>query len=199
MLRQLGDAGYVERVGDLWMIRKIAAVFPDGTADRSAHRSAVEVPELLPAGLQDDPSDEYADGPRLHRLVRLADAPVDTVTHDRALGDILVRGEFLTCCLADACGLVVLRGCSSNVYLPREDDNMIVGLRPVEAARALFLQWNQSGTPPELPHLAGWFFVDDGFAADFEAWAPRDADDWGVDVESWVERMQRQRAAAGLG
>ena len=74
---------------------------------------------------------------------------------------------------------------------------MIVGLTPIEAARALYLQWLQSGKSPELPHYEGWMFADDGYIA-FPCC-------WGEDalyamelVEPIDEQIRRQRTAAGL-
>jgi hypothetical protein len=154
----------------------------------------------MPERLANEPprteAERRAELERLHRLVRLADQPMATITHDRALGDIAVRGEPLNEPLIEACALTVLRGRSANVYLPCNSE-MIVGLTPIEAARALYLQWLQSGQSPKLPHYEGWLFADDGYIA-----VP---DCWGEDalyaielVEPIDEQIRRQRAAAGL-
>jgi hypothetical protein len=122
---------------------------------------------------------------------------VETVTHDAVLGDLCIRSEPVNDCLAEACALTVMGGRSTNVYLPCNSE-MIVGLRPAEAARALYLRWQRTGVPPVLPNGMAWFFLDDGFAAygwrpvsiPFERWC---AIDEPVDV-----RVRRQRKAAGL-
>jgi hypothetical protein len=122
------------------------------------------------------------------------------VTHDVALGDIRIRGIPLDACLAEACAFAVLRGRSLNVYPPTGP--MLVALTPAEGARALFVKWRQSGLPPEPPYRGGtaWFLMDDGVAAAPGCWQPLGASrDWRMLEEPFLDRIARQRAAAGLG
>lgn len=151
--------------------------------------------EALREPLQDALQERQREARQLAYLVGLADEPVPAVTHDRALGNIRVRGFFLDQCLAEACAFAVLRGRSINVYLPV--GAMVVGLQPIEGARALHLKWRQSGVPPELPGR-GWLLFDDGVASAPGCWKPEGAGrQWSE--EPFLERIQRQRAAAGLG
>jgi hypothetical protein len=88
-----------------------------------------------------------------------------------------------------------------NVY-PMGDE-MIVALRPIEGARALYLRWQQSGEPPGLPNEDVWLFADDGIVAIPQFWACDGIDpyEWCDDEranESIGDLMQRQREAAGL-
>jgi hypothetical protein len=194
VLQQLGKLGYVQRVGEYWMLRTFQQSSAEVTADRSALGAADPLPIQPPVG----PPDEQADLLRLHRLVRLADAPVDGVSHDAALGDIAIRGEPLTDCLAEACAYVVLRGRTMNVYLPGEDAEMLVGLSPAEAARALHVRWRQTGVPPEPHNELAWLYGDDGIIAD--GWSPVGVDlcEWWEREEPLDQRIRRQRQAAGL-
>jgi hypothetical protein len=198
LLRQLAAPGYVERVGDLWRIRRFAGVSRVASADRSADGPAVELPDLLPNRPHDDWLDPQLDLPRLHRMVRMANAPVDGVTHDGVLGDIRVKGHFLNNCVAEACAIVVLFGKTANIY-PACDSEMTVGLRPIEAARALFLRWQQSGVATSFPDEDRWLRADDGLIAVSDCFIPagQDPDNW-VEEEPIDERIQRQRLAAGL-
>jgi hypothetical protein len=140
---------------------------------------------------------------RLHRLVALATEPVPTVTHDAALGDIEIRGWPLDDLVLQACAWTVLRGRSQNVYPPGESAEMLVALSPVEAARALYLRWAQSGRPPELLNDEAWFFADDGLIASPASWMPPEYDDydtWLCDMmqQTGAEQIHRMRRAAGL-
>jgi hypothetical protein len=161
------------------------------------------LPTRLPERLSNEPprteAERRADLERLQRLVALADAPVETVTCDRALGDIAIPGESFGYCLADAAALIVLAGRAMNVYLPGEEAPMIVGLRPIEAARALNVQWQQSGVPPDLPHWEGWLFAPDGVIANPECWRVEYREP-GIyfDLEPLDEQVRRQREAAGI-
>ncbi len=205
-LRQLAQVGYVQRIADIWTLRAV------GTADRvgdsavqTADAGAVGVPNGPPLGVPVGPllgePDPMAERERLRRLVQLADAPVATVVHDRVLGDLAIeRGPIafvLDGCLAEGCAYVVLLGATRNVYLPGEEMEMLVGLTPVEAARALHLRWAQSGQPPELLNVQAWIFLDDGIA--LTGWRPADADENWFDPEPLDERVHRQRELAGLG
>jgi hypothetical protein len=211
LLLQLGRVGYVQQVGDLWTLRTV------GTADLpldSAVHAAVPTGVLTAVGLPVGQGVGLADGlpvgpalgepdpqselQRLHRLVRLADAPIPTVTHDQALGDIAIRAAPLDVMLVDGCGLVVLRGRSANVYPPCGAPRMLVGLQPAEGARALYLRWSQSGQPPNLPRPSAWITVEDGFVATPGAWRPAGAPMGWMDPEDVRVRVARQRAAAGL-
>lgn len=224
LLRQIAQVGYVQQVGDLWMLRTVGtAVGLGNSAVQTAVPTAVELPVAPAIGLADGlpigPADGLPDGlperlpnepprteaerradrNRLHRLVQLASEPVDTVTHDQALGDIAIRGEFLDYCLAEAAVYVVLAGHAMNVYLPGADARMIVALKPIEAARALYVRWQQSGASPELPHYEGWLFAADGAIADPCCWLPEYREP-GIyfDLEPIDEQIRRQRAEAGL-
>jgi hypothetical protein len=199
LLRRLGELSLVERVGDYWMIRRFGAV----SADHSALGNAVGLQDGLPVHRQDGPPDGESDQQRLERLVRMADVPVDTVTHDAALGDVaILRGTlafYLDDCIVEACALVVLRGQQMNVYPPRPEDELLVALTPVEAARALHVRWRQSGRPPGLPNPEAWLHGDDGVIA--YGWRPTgiDPDVWDCEiVEPLHVRVHRQRVAAGL-
>jgi len=206
LLRRLGELGYVEHIGEFWAVRRFAAVSEDGTAVPSAVGSADPsavglpngLPDHLPLQQPDGPPDGQAERQRLHRLVRLADAPVQTVTHDAALGEIAVRSIALDDAIVEACALTVLRGRSANVYLPCGAPQMLVGLSPAESARALFLRWGQSGRPPDLARPSAWITVPDGFIATSGAWRPVGAPAGWMDQEDVRVRVQRQRAAAGL-
>ena len=208
LLRTLGERGYVDHVGELWTIRRFSSSSPEPSQLPSPDRLQVPSPDHLSAPLRehfqdrlpDAPSEEQADGRRLRQLVGLSDEPVAGVTHDVALGDLRIRGIRADDCLAEACTFAVLRGKSLNVYLPV--GAMLTSLSPAEAARTLYLRWRQSGQPPELPHLGGaaWLLLDDGVVAARGAWKPVGAGrDWAALEEPIVDRIQRQRAAAGLG
>ena len=158
------------------------------TSGSSSNRAA-------PTGPRVEQSDEQAERQRLQQLVQLADEPKPTVTHDQTLGDLRIRGAPVDRCLAEACAFAVLRGRSLNVYPPT--GAMLVALTPVEGGRALHVRWRQSGVPPELPGR-GWLFFDDGVASAPGCWKPEGAGrQW--PEEPFLERIARQRAAAGLG
>jgi hypothetical protein len=125
---------------------------------------------------------------------------VASVEHDAALGDVTIRGVPLDDALLQACAWVVLRGRSANVCPVGETNEMLVGLAPIEAARALFVRWQQSGVPPELLNDEAWLFADDGLIASPDCWRPEnvDADIWLCEMEPIDQQIRRQRAAAGL-
>ncbi|MGH3304005.1 MAG: hypothetical protein ACRDOK_20480 [Streptosporangiaceae bacterium] len=201
LLRRLGQLGYVEKVGDLWMPRGFGAGSAGQPASQATRLLADEQLGFLPGGPQavspDSSPPRQADRLRLQRLATLADTPVASVEHDVALGNVMIRGEPMTTCLADACAFVLLRGRSANVYLPC-GAQMLVGLTPVEAARVLYLRWQQSGAPPDLPHEDAWIVIDDGIIACPNAWRPASADESWIEPEELGRRVQRQRVAAGL-
>jgi|HubBroStandDraft_2_1064218.scaffolds.fasta_scaffold06849_2 hypothetical protein len=212
ILRKLGSLGFVERVGDLWMTRsfsqsipvvtQVTTQVPLGVRPGEALREPLlERPqEPLREPLQEAHQEGHEDRQRLGHLVGLADEPVPTVTHDRALGDIRIRGIPLDACLVEACAFAVLRGRSLNIYPP--SGPMIVNLSPGEGARALYLKWKQSGQPPEPPYRGGtgWFSMDDGISSAPGCWQPLGASrDWRMTEEPFLDRIARQRAAAGLG
>jgi hypothetical protein len=212
-LRRLGELNYVERVGDLWMLRR----FGSGTADESAVHDGTNghliggamangQPMGPPVGLSVERPNGQANGQaveqaerlRLARLVQQASDPVGTVTHDAAFGDIMIRGAALDSAIVEACAIVVLLGRSANVYPPCGAARMIVGLSPAESARALYLRWIQSGQPPELSRASAWIAVEDGIVATPGFWRPSGASAGWVDPEDVRARVGRQRAAAGL-
>jgi hypothetical protein len=213
-LYRLGSLGYVEKVGDLWMVRRISAGSPGSPVSQPASTLPgyspgypPGYPAWIPAASppsysQVDPaavsSVESAERTRLVRLVELAVDPVATVTHDAAFGDIKVRSIHLDGAIVEACAIVVLLGRSTNVYPPCSAPQMLVGLAPAEAARALFLRWSQSGHPPELPREGAWIRVPDGIVASSSYWRPAGAPESWVDPEDVRVRVQRQRVAAGL-
>src|SRR5208282_4742752 len=98
LLHRLGALGYVERIGDLWTIRRISAGSPGSPAGSLAGLSPGHPPGYSPgppAGLSPgyppgdlarslpgDPVGDSAERVRLIRLVELAVEPVETVTHD---------------------------------------------------------------------------------------------------------------------
>ena len=135
---------------------------------------------------------------RLQRLVQQATDPVSTVTHDAAFGNIAIRTAALDGVLVEACAYGVLFGRSANVYLPCGAPQMLVGLQPAEAARALYLRWQQSGQPPELSRPGAWIVVPDGIVATPGFWRPRGAPASYVDPEDVRARVVRQRTAAGI-
>lgn len=147
LLRQLAQVGYVQRVGDLWMLRLVGTAdglrdFPVATAVGTADGLAVGLPVALavgpPVGLGVAPAvgaadrlpervpnepprneaERRADLDRLHRLVAFATEPVATVTHDAVLGNIEIRAWPLDELLEEACAWTVLQGRSQNVYPP---------------------------------------------------------------------------------
>ncbi len=224
LLRQLAQVGYVQQVGDLWVLRTLGTAVglgdsPVPTAVLTAVGLGVGLPVRPPVGLGVAPADGLPDGlperlpnepprtdgerradlERLHRLVALADTPVDTVSHDQALGDVAIRGEPLDDCLAEAAAHVVLAGRAMNVYLPGAGAPMIVSLRPTEGARALHVWWQQSGVPPTLPHGEGWFFSNDGMIANPACWL-LEYRQLGIvfGLESLDDQLHRQRAEVGL-
>ena len=199
LLRTLNDRGFVEHVGDLWTIRRISGRYSEPLPVSPSVGHQENLSERLREGLSDHQGDrlseEQAERHRLGHLVSLADSPVDGVTHDVALGNLRIRGTRVDACISEACAFAVLRGRSLNVY-PFYGE-MLTALQPAEAARALFIRWRQSGRPPELPGR-GWFLLDDGVATAPSAWRPQGAGrEWRE--EPIVQRIARQRAAAGLG
>ena len=210
-LRRIGALGYVDRVGELWMIRQFSGSRPaDHSANGFADPTASGLPNGLPNGLSnhlsshlpahrpDEPRNSQADLQRLHRLVQQATEPVPTVTHDAAFGNLAVRSIALDAALAEACALVVLSGRNANVYPPCGAPLMVVGLSPAEAARAIFLRWHQSGQPPDLARPGAWITVPDGIVAMPGSWRPSGAPAGWVDPEDVRVRVGRLRATAGL-
>ncbi|HEY6357584.1 MAG TPA: hypothetical protein VIX35_05045 [Vicinamibacterales bacterium] len=123
---------------------------------------------------------------------------MESVTSDRALGNIAIRAVPLDDVLVEACAIVVLSGRNANVYPPCGAPQMLVGLQPTEGARALYLRWTQSGQPPDLPRLSAWITTEDGIVAMPGSWRPMGASTSYVDPEDVRLRIMRQRAAAGL-
>ena len=207
VLRRMGALGLVEKIGDLWVTRgfsqsvpvptRVATQVALGEPFGETPREPLGVPPREP--LQVGHEEVHAERQRLGHLVALADAPAAGVTHDVVFGNIRVRGVPLDDCLVEACAFAVLRGRSLNVYPLL--GAMIVGLTPVEGARALYLRWRQSGVPPEPPYRGGtrWFTLDDGIVASPGSWKPEGADRQWRAPESFIDRVARQRAAAGLG
>jgi hypothetical protein len=208
-LQRLGQLNYVERVGDLWMVRRFGGDTGGAAGDPSKFAPPVAPPVGLPGGL---PTWSPAGSPtglvngqaalqpeqlRLTRLVGQATEPVPTVTHDAAFGDIAIRGAALDGVLVEACAIVVLSGRRMNVYPPFAP-HMLVGLAPAEGARALYLRWQQSGAPPELARPGAWITVEDGIVAAPSFWRPADAPAGWFDQEDVRTRIGRQRRAAGL-
>ena len=218
-LRRLGELNYVSRIGDLWTV----SVFDGRTAGGQAMNSGMDgypVADGYPvgslpnghtlangyptqyftgqaSGLVNEQAAEQAERLRLARLVHQASDPAPTVTHDAAFGNIAIRSIALDGALAEACALVVLLGRNANVYLPC-GAQMLVGLSPVESARALFLRWAQSGQPPDLARPSAWITVPDGIIASSGFWRPAGASASWVDPEDVRVRIQRQRRVAGL-
>lgn len=212
VLHRLGKLGYVEKAGDMWFLRgfsnsasnMLGTEFGGGSGGVLGTQLPAVSPAQLPTGtLATTPGgspNELLEQSRLQQLVQLADAPVPSVTHDAVLGNIRIRGLFVDDCISEACAFAVLRGRSLNAYLP--DGPMLVGLTPVEGARALHLRWKQSGMPPEPPHRGGsaWITAVDGVIALPGCWKPLGAGpQWESLEEPILARLQRQRAAAGLG
>lgn len=213
-LYRIGQLNYVEKVSDLWMIRRYNGGTDGWNGDANGSGSSVGSPTGLPFGLStgspveptmgsangsvNGQATELAERTRLLRLVGQATEPVPTVTHDAALGDIRIRSIALDGVLVEACALVVLSGRSSNVYPPCAAPRMIVGLSPAESARGLFLRWSQSGKPPELARESAWITAPDGIVATSGSWRPAGASMGWVDPEDIRARIQRQRVAAGL-
>ena len=142
--------------------------------------------------------DEQTERLRLGQLVGMADSDVAGVTHDGVFGDVRIRGRFVDDCLTEACAFAVLRGRPLNVY--PLTGSMLVALTPIEGGRALYIRWRQSGLPPEPPFRGGtgWLLLNDGIAAAPGFWRPVGADRRWIE-EPCLERIQRQRAEAGLG
>lgn len=221
LLNPLLQVGYVQKVGDLWTLRSVGTAvgtgeFPSATAVGTAVGLPVPPPLGLPEGLPVVPAhgppwspmdeirpagfDVWEPDPsarlrRLRMLVALATEPHASVTHDATLGDIAVRGWELDEWMTQACALAVLRGKSMNAY-PHYGDEMIVALTPIEAARALFLQWRR-GKPPELPNEEVWIFLDDGVAT-LPACPDGIIDEDDECNVPLPRRIHRQRRAAGL-
>jgi len=216
LLRRIAELNYIERVGDLWMVRHFGGA-PDANANGSfSHGGAnghavglvptsgslmgplLELPAGSANGLVNGQATELAERTRLLRLVGQATEPVASVTHDAAFGNLAIRGAPLDAALVEASALVVLLGQNANVYPPCGAPQMLVGLSPAEGARALYLRWSQSGRPPDLPRSSAWIRVPDGFVATSGAWRPVGALASWVDSEDVRVRVQRQRHAAGL-
>ena len=217
VLQRLGAVGYVERAGDLWLLRGFPRSSVDSSAVQSATgpafgpptpspmglpmRSPVGSGVQLPTGSPIGSPDEQLERQRLQELVALADSEVVGVTHDVALGNLRIRGMFVDDCVVEACSFAVLGGRSINVY-PPGPGGMLVNLSPAEAAHALFLKWKQSGVAPELPYRGGsaWLTLDDGVVAARGCWRPLGAPpQWQTLEEPLGNRIARQRAEAGLG
>jgi|HubBroStandDraft_2_1064218.scaffolds.fasta_scaffold01740_6 hypothetical protein len=218
-LRRIGELNYVSRIGDLWTV----SVFDGRSAgiqavhgESNGYPSAVGYPVPPPpngygtpngyptqhfagpaTGLQDRQATGQAERERLARLIGQATEPVPTVTHDAAFGDLAIRGVAVDAALGEACAIVVLSGLRKNVYPPCGAP-MLVGLAPAEGARALYLRWVQSGSPPELPRPGAWVVIPDGVVATPGYWKPLGAPVGWVDPEDVRTRIGRQRAAAGL-
>ncbi len=108
------------------------------------------------------------------------------------------RGAALDAAIYEACAFVVLLGRSANVYPPCGAPHMIVGLTPIESARALYLRWSQSGQPPDLARPSTWITAPDGIVASSTYWRPAGAPVGWIDPEDILVRIARQRAAAKL-
>ena len=215
LLQRLGQLNYVERVGDLWMVKRfdgapsggapgvsgdVAAGLVGGPPAIGPHGASPVGPHVGSAsGPVDAQSVRQAERQRLARLVQQANDPVSGVTHDAALGDLAVRGFASGGWLLEASAIVVLLGRSANVYPPCGAPRMLVALQPAEGARALFLRWGQSGQPPEIPRPGAWIHLDDGIAATPGFWAPAGAPAGWVDPEDVRARIGRLRAAEGIG
>lgn len=219
-LRRLGELNYVSRIGDLWT----ASIFDGRTAGGPAAHGVMDGYLLAdgstveplsngyastngypaqrftgqPGGQVNGRFTEQAERQRLIRLVHQATEPVASVTHDVAFGNLAVRSIAVDDALAEACAFVVLSGRNMNVYPPCGAPHMIVGLSPAEGARGLFLRWQQSGAPPELPRSGAWIRIPDGIVATPGAWRPAGAPAGWVDPEDVRVRIMRQRAAVGL-
>jgi hypothetical protein len=214
LLRRLGELNYIEKIGSLWMIRRLDGATSATLGATNGHANgyplALESPAASPVGLLTGPANgqltqqvngqtkEQADRLRLAWLVQQATEPVGTVTHDVAFGNLAVRGMAVDAVLAEACAIVVLAGRSANVYLPCGAPYMLVGLSPAEGARALFLRWQQSSQPPELPRSGAWITIEDGIVATPGYWRPLGASPGWVEPEDVRVRVARQRRAAGL-
>ena len=214
-LHRIGALGYVEKVGDLWVTRSAfsgspAVLSPSHSPSHFQSFSPSYSPSdragSFPGSLPGEPAvsspgatpGQSAERTRLIRLVELAVEPVESITCDSALGDLRIRSIAVDAALVEACAIVVLSGHQANVYPPCGAPQMIVGLSPAEAARALFLRWQQSGQPPELPRVGAWIRIPDGIVASSGFWRPAGAPAGWVDPEDVRARVQRQRAAAGL-
>ena len=200
VLRRLGELGYIERIGDLWMTRGFPQSPAFGTAVGTAVGLGVTQGDGLPVGPLLGEPDRAAELQRLHRLVQLATDPVATVTHDAALGDVAIDGRLVddgSMCegvsvIADGLAYVVLAGKTMNIYPML--GAMLCGVRPAEAGRALYIRWMQSGRPPTLPHEEFWITLDDGVAAALQV--PEEL--W-EECDQWMDvRVRQQREAAGL-
>jgi len=214
VLHRLAVVGFVEKAGDLWLLRGFSRSLADGSAVQSATAPAfglpmqspmgpptgspVGLPTQPPTGSPIGPPDEQLERQRLQQLVGLADEPVPSVSHDGVYGDVRIRGHFVDDCLAEACAFAVLRGRALNVY--PQTGPMLVALTPIEGGRTLYVRWRQSGIPLEPPYRGGtrWIFLEDGVAAAPGAWRPAGAGRQWVE-EPCLERIARQRAEAGLG
>jgi hypothetical protein len=202
-LRRLGALGYVDKLGELWLIHQLSG---NGSVDPSANGLPNAAPNELangspnhsPLHRSDESQGSQADRLRLHRLVQQAGEPVTSVTHDAVFGDLRIRSIAVDAALVEACAIVVLSGHQANVYPPCSAPSMLVGLSPAEAARVLLLRWNQSGQAPELPRAGAWIRVPDGIIACPGFWRPAGAPASWVDPEDVRARVQRLRALAGL-
>jgi hypothetical protein len=216
ILHRLGTFGYVEKTGDMWFLRSssgstlgatwaVPMVGPTvqplaGPMVGPPAEPSVQPSVVSPVAPPVESPDEQLARQRLVQLVQLADGLVPSVTHDVALGNLRIRDLLVDACVEEACAFAVLRGRSLNVYLPVGP--MLVALQPAEGARALYVRWRQSGLAPEPPYRGGacWFLMDDGICAAPGSWKPQGAGrDWRMLEEPFLERVARQRAAAGLG
>lgn len=217
-LQRLGALGYVDRVGDLWVIRSFSPGPAGSTAGAAAGPALGPLGSALPGYAQAlplgdppvsrgaspwgpspaPPSTRAGEGERLVRLVSPATDPVASVTHDAALGNLAVRGFELDPAITEACAACVLSGRSENVYPPCGAPRMMVGLQPGEAARALYLRWQQSGRAPEPPREGAWIRVGDGIVATPGFWRPSGAGAGWVEPEDVRVRVARLRRVEGL-
>lgn len=219
-LRLLGASNYVSRVGDLWTVSVFDGRSAGGQAvngEMNGYPSAGGYPVgLLPHGHQaangysiqplagqptgpaNGQATEQAERQRLAWLVGQATEPVATVTHDAVFGDIKVRSIPLDGAIVEACAIVLLSGKSANVYPPCGAPQMLVGLSPAEAGRALFLRQCQTGQSPELARPAAWIRIPDGYVAASCFWRPAGAPGSWMDPEDVRARVMRQRVNAGL-
>jgi len=214
ILHRLGTFGYVEKTGDMWFLRSFSGsttgqpwvepmvgptVTPTvGPLVGPPAGPSVQPPAALTVTPPAESTDELLARQRLGQLVGMADSDVAGVTHDGVFGDVRIRGRFVDDCLTEACAFAVLRGRPLNVY--PLTGSMLVALTPIEGGRALHIRWRQSGLPPEPPFRGGtgWLLLNDGIAAAPGFWRPVGADRRWIE-EPCLERIQRQRAEAGLG
>jgi hypothetical protein len=201
VLRRLGELNYVERVGNMWMVRRFDGHSGSDSATDGAsgdHLVAHSIPVASLVGPATESLEERTKRSRLARLVQQATEPVLSVTHDAAFGNLAIRAVAIDDTLVEACAFTVLFGRGVNVYPPCSAPCMLVGLQPAEAARALYLRLSQSGVMPDPPRAGAWIVLQDGIVATPGFWRPSGAPAWWVDPEDVRARVGRLRAAAGL-